>query len=247
MLFSVLMSVYFKERPEYLYECLSSIINQTVLPNEIVIIKDGPLTPKLEHVLNEFITKNKDLYKVIELEENVGLGKALAIGVQNCSFELIARMDTDDISKNDRFEKQIQEFKDDKTLDIVGSHILEFDKDINNILAKRIVPLTHNEIYSYSKRRNPFNHMTVMYKKQSVLNSGNYRLVYGIGYEDYDLWVRMLMSGCKCMNIDDYLVYARTGIEMFKRRGNKERLRTALKFRKRQYKSGYTNFFDFIF
>lgn len=247
MLFSVLMSVYYKEKPEFLYECLSSVTNQTVLPNEIVIVKDGPLTPELENVLDEFIVKSKDLYKIVGLEKNVGLGKALAIGVQECSYELIARMDTDDIARSDRFEKQVHEFKKDKSLDLIGSHIIEFDKNVNDILAKRIVPLSHEDIYKYSKRRNPFNHMTVMYKKQSVLDSGNYRLVHGIGYEDYDLWVRMLMSNCRCKNIDDSLVYARTGKEMFKRRGNKERLRTALYFRKRQYELGFTNYFDYVF
>ena len=195
MQFSVLMSVYYKEKPDYLRDCLSSILNQSVLPSEIVIIKDCPLTEQLEEVLKEFITLNPELYKVIKLEENVGLGKALAIGVKSCTHELIARMDTDDIARNDRFEKQIKEFINDENLDIVGSNILEFDKTIENIIARRIVPSTHQEIVKYSKRRNPFNHMTVMYKKTSVLNAGNYRLVHGLGYEDYDLWVRMLMSG----------------------------------------------------
>lgn len=247
MKFSVLMSVYYKEKPEYLEACLDSMIKQTLLPNEIVLIKDGSLTPELDRVIEKFVTENPNLFNIVTFKENIGLGKALPIGVENCSYDLIARMDTDDIARNDRFEKQIREFKNDKHLDIVGSHILEFDKSIDNILARRIVPLSHDEIIKFSKKRNPYNHMTVMYKKKSVIDAGNYRHVYGLGYEDYDLWVRMLMNGCKARNIDDFLVYARTGADMFKRRGNKERLKTALYFRKKMYKDGFTNFPQFAF
>src|SRR5699024_6923018 len=128
-------------------------------------------------------------------EKNIGLGKVLPIGVKTCTYDLIARMDTDDIAREDRFEKQIMEFSQDAQLDIIGSHILEFDKSVDNILSRRIVPLTQEEILKFSKKRNPFNHMTVMYKKKSVLGAGNYKHVRGLGYEDYDLWVRMLMNG----------------------------------------------------
>lgn len=246
MKFSVLMSVYYKEKPEYLEACLDSMIQQTLLPNEIVLIKDGPLTQELDSVIEKFVLKNQDLFNIISLKENIGLGKALPLGVEKCKYELIARMDTDDIARKDRFEKQIIEFMNDDQLNIVGSHILEFDKSVDNILARRIVPLSHDQIMKFSKKRNPFNHMTVMYKKKSVIDAGNYRHVYGLGYEDYDLWVRMLMNGCKAKNIDDFLVYARTGVDMFKRRGNKERLRTALYFRRKMYNEGFTTFFEYI-
>jgi glycosyltransferase involved in cell wall biosynthesis len=241
------MSVYHKEKPEYLEACLDSMIKQTLLPNEIVLIKDGPLTPELDRIIEKFVVESQNLFNIVVFKENIGLGKALPIGVEHCKYDLIARMDTDDIARKDRFEIQIREFRDDEQLDIVGSHILEFDKSIDNILARRIVPLSHDEIVKFSKKRNPYNHMTVMYKKKSVIEAGNYRHVYGLGYEDYDLWVRMLMNGCKAKNIDDFLVHARTGVDMFKRRGNKERLKTALYFRKKMYQDGFTNFSEFMF
>ncbi len=246
MKFSVLMSLYYKEKPEYLSECLESIFNQTLIPNEIVLVKDGPLTEELEEVVQRVLDQNPKIFRIIPLKENVGLGKALAIGVKECTYDLIARMDTDDIAREDRFERQIKKFKDDKQLDIVGSHIIEFDKSIDNILARRIVPLSHDEILAFSKKRNPYNHMTVMYKKKSVIDAGNYKHVHGLGYEDYDLWVRMLMNGCKAENINDFLVYARTGVDMFKRRGNKERLKTALYFRKRMYNEGFTSLTEYL-
>ncbi|WP_163538989.1 glycosyltransferase [Gracilibacillus sp. YIM 98692] len=247
MLFSLLMSVYYKEEPEYLDECLTSILNQTVLPNEIVIVKDGPLTQDLEDVLEKFSLMNLQLYKVIELEENVGLGKALAIGVENCSYDLIARMDSDDVAREDRFEKQVKFFKSDIELDLLGSHIIEFEGHVSNKLAKRKVPLSSDEINKYAKKRNPFNHVTVMYKKEAVLKAGNYRKVSGMGYEDYDLWIRMLMLESKCSNTDDSLVFVRVGKDMYQRRGNKERLITALHFRKNMYRSGFCSLSDYLF
>ncbi|MCF0114853.1 MAG: glycosyltransferase, partial [Erysipelotrichaceae bacterium] len=105
--FSVLMSLYYKEKPENLRQCLDSLLNQTVLPDEITIVKDGPLTDELEEVLKEYKDINPDLYTFVPLETNHGLGLALAEGIKVCRNELVARMDTDDISVSNRFEKQL--------------------------------------------------------------------------------------------------------------------------------------------
>ena len=216
MKFSVLMSVYYKESPVFLYEALESILIQTVMPSEIVCIKDGVLTDELEAVLSEFSNKYKDMFKFIGFNENKGLGYALRIGVEECSYEIIARMDTDDIARKDRFEKQLNIITQ-QNVDITGSNILEFDGNIENIISKRNVPSTFSGIKEYAKTRNPFNHMTVMYKKSAVLKAGNYKEF--LWFEDYNLWVRMIVTGAKMYNTEEVLVYARTGSAMFERRG----------------------------
>ena len=213
MNFSVLMSIYKKEKPEYFSLCMKSLFEQSIIPTEIVIVKDGPLTEELDNIIDEYINKYPNILKTVPLEINQGLGKALAIGVENCSHELIARMDTDDICAPDRFEIQLKEFEKNTDLDILGSCIIEFESTPNNVLSERNVPLEHNDIYNFARKRNPFNHMTVMYKKSKVLEAGNYQPPNG--FEDYYLWARMLVNGCKAKNISKPLVYARTGLDMF--------------------------------
>ena len=244
MNFSVLMSIYKKEKPEYFYECMKSIFKQSIIPTEIVIVKDGPLTKELDTIINEYISKYPNKFKIVPLETNQGLGKALAIGVENCSYELIARMDTDDICSPDRFDVQLKEFYNDKNLDILGSSIIEFENTPNNILSQRKVPLNNNDIYKFAKKRNPFNHMTVMYKKSKVLSVGNYQPPNG--FEDYYLWARMLVNGCKAKNIEKPLVYARTGLDMFERRGGYDYLKKSIEAKKLFYKIGLYSLKDFV-
>ena len=170
---SVLMSVYYKEKPEYMRQCFDSLLRQTLLANEWVIVEDGKLTDELYAVLEEYEKKNPGLIKRVPLEQNVGLGLALRAGVPECSNELIARMDTDDIARKDRFEKQYALFQEDPELDICGSCIKEFEGSIDHIVAVRSVPLEDAEIKNYQKKRDSFNHMTVMYRKSAVLKAGN--------------------------------------------------------------------------
>ena len=150
--FSVLMSLYIKERPEYFEQCMESILNSTILPDEIVIVLDGPITDNLEHVLMHYINLNPGLIKPVRLKTNQGLGLALREGVTQCSNELIARMDTDDVCRKDRFELQLKEFETTPTLDICGSHIAEFETNPNIIVAKRTVPLDDKSIKKYIKK-----------------------------------------------------------------------------------------------
>lgn len=242
--FSVLMSVYIKEKAEYFDECMKSMLSQTVLPAEIVIVFDGPISAELKRTIEKYKEENPGWIKTVENEKNKGLGLALADGVPSCTYELIARMDTDDIAREDRFEKQLDMFIADPTLDICGSHIVEFDGNKDNVLSKRIVPITHEAIAKYQKQRSAFNHMTVMYKKSAVLRAGNYE--HCPLMEDDMLWVNMLMNGAKCSNIDDYLVYARTGRAMIRRRGG---LQYYLKYRsgrKKIYQTGYISKWDYL-
>lgn len=215
--FSVLMSLYIKEKAEYFDECMQSMLRQTVLPTEIVIVFDGPISEGLRKTVEKYKAENPGWIKTVENGKNKGLGLALADGVPACTYELIARMDTDDIAREDRFEKQLDLFLADPKLDICGSHIIEFEGKIDNVLSRRNVPIEHNDIAEYQKQRSAFNHMTVMYKKSTVLKAGNYE--HCPLMEDDMMWIRMLIAGAKCTNVDDYLVYARTGYAMIERRG----------------------------
>lgn len=215
--FSVLMSVYIKEKASYLDECLQSLLEQTVKPSEIVIVFDGPVTEELRACVEGYKKKHPYLFIILDIKVNRGLGPALADGLLACSYELIARMDADDIARNDRFEKQLEQFNNDPSLDICGSNIIEFTDNIDNILSIRRVPLTHQAIVDYQKTRSAFNHMTVMYKKSSVLRAGNYQDAPLM--EDDLLWVHMIQTGAICKNVDANLVYARTGYDMIARRG----------------------------
>lgn len=241
--FSVLMSLYLKEKPEYLNEALKSVINQTVKPNEIVIVYDGPITTELKSVIKQYVSNNPGLIKIIDNPENKGLGLALADGVPQCTYELIARMDTDDICRKDRFEKQLEEFVKDPRLDICGSHILEFEEKEENIVARRRVPLVDKDIKEYQKRRDGFNHVSVMFKKKSVLSAGNYQSC--LLMEDTLLWANMFMNGAKGKNIDDYLVYVRIGKDMYERRGGFDYYKKYKAGRRKVYETGYISWVDY--
>lgn len=216
--FSVLMSVYYKENPSWFKTALDSVINQTLQPNEIVLIEDGKLTDELYKVIEEYKNQYSNLFKIIPLEKNSGLGEALRVGVLNCSNELIARMDTDDIARNDRFEKQIQFFQEHPNVDLVGSWISEFEEKPDKIISYRQLPIEHQEIYKFGQFRCPVNHMTVMYRKDAVLKAGNYQTFKNI--EDYYLWGRMLKQGAVFANIPECLVNVRAGNSMLRRRAN---------------------------
>ncbi len=244
MQFSVLMSLYIKEKTEYARACFDSLLNQTVLADEWVIVEDGPLTEEMYALLAEYENEHPGLIKRVPLKENQGLGKALREGVLHCTYEIIARMDTDDIAREDRFEKQISLFENNPNLDICGSHIKEFDGDISNILSIRKVPVEEKAILQYQKRRDSFNHMTVMYKKAAVLKAGNYQ--EALLMEDSLLWVNMMRTGAKCANVDDYLVYARTGLAMIDRRGGWAYFKKYRSGRKKIYSTGYISWWDYM-
>ena len=215
-MFSVLLSLYAKESPTFLASSLDSIFHQTLLPDEIILVKDGPLTVELDAIVSDYAARYPIL-KVIPLPQNQGLGKALNEGLKHCSYDIVARMDTDDISKPDRFEKQIAVFRKHPELDLVGAWIDEFEEDIHHVISTRKLPERHEDVMSYATRRNPINHPVVMFRKSAVLAAGGYQ--HFPLFEDYFLWVRMLRNGAKFYNIQESLLYFRTSPNMFKRRG----------------------------
>ena len=245
MEYSVLISVYYKEKAEYLIECLESMVHQTVEPSEIVIVKDGKLTVELEDVLTEYKTKYQRLFKFVCLEKNVGLGLALAEGIKNCSYELIARMDSDDISIPNRCELQLREFAQDPLLDVCGGYIKEFCDSKEGVVSIRKVPLVDSEIKEYQKRRDAVNHVTVMFKKSKVLEAGNYQ--HALLMEDSLLWTNMILHGATFKNIADYLVYVRTGADMFKSRGGLKYFKKYKNGRKIILQTGYISKWDYYY
>ena len=226
--FSVLMSVYKNERPEWLREALESVVNQTLMPNEIVVVKDGLLTVELDAVIDKYVEKYHKLFKIVAFEKNRGLGLALRDGVLACSYDYIARMDTDDVCKPNRFEKQIKYLEDNPRTVLIGTWIKEFSYDKDNPDTITKLPCKHEDILQFAKSRNPFRHMTVIFKKQAVLDSGNYRDF--LWFEDYDLWVRVIQKGYKIANLPEFLVDVRADSNMFARRGGWEYLKQDLKF-----------------
>ena len=170
--FSVLLSIYYKEKPEYFRECMESIYSQTVLPDEIVLVEDGRLTEELYEAIRDYECRPSEInFVTVKLEKNSGLGLALAEGIKHCSNELVARMDTDDICVPDRFERQLNAFSENPGLDIIGGYISEFSDDTRNIISERTVPLGNYVIKQYQRKRDAFNHMTVMYKRSAVLQA----------------------------------------------------------------------------
>lgn len=217
MKFSVLISIYYKELPDYLIFCFISIWTEQILkPAEIVLVKDGVLTSELEQVISVWQEKLGNVLKVIPLEQNVGLGKALNIGLQSCSYDWVFRMDTDDISTPDRFLKQVEFIQQNPDIVLFGGQILEFNQDISDASVLKAVPITDKEIRKFAQKRCPFNHMTVAYKKDIVLKLGGYQ--HHLFMEDYNLWLRVMGVGYQVANLPDVILYARVGNGMHARR-----------------------------
>lgn len=230
MPFSVAISVYRKDNAEHFDRALESITDlQTVKPDEIVLVVDGPVGDDINNVISKY--ENKYPYiKTIRLAQNGGLGNALKIAVENCSFPLIARMDSDDVSMPTRFEEQLSYFANDPTIDIIGGDISEFIDSEDNIIGKRCVPVSHDEIADYMQRRCAFNHMSVMYKKDAVLSAGGY--LDWFWNEDYYLWIRMQLNNAKFANTGSVLVNVRTGSNMYARRGGMKYFKSEIALQK---------------
>ena len=241
--FSVLLSLYYKERPDFLYQSLASIFDQTAIPAEVVLVKDGPLTDELEKILLGYQQRCSSL-KIVSLPQNQGLGRALNEGLKHCTYDIVARMDTDDIAKPDRFEKQVSFLDIHPEIDVVSSWIDEFEDTIENVLSVRKLPETSEELFQYGKSRCPVNHPVVIFRKSAVLQSGGY-LHFPL-FEDYYLWVRMLMNGSKFYNIQESLLYFRTSPDMFKRRGGLKYALTEMELQHRFYKLGYISLYQML-
>ncbi|GAA77712.1 glycosyltransferase [Pseudoalteromonas sp. BSi20495] len=232
MKFSVLMSVYQKENKFLLSDALNSVYSQTVQATEVVLVQDGPLTADLYSVIDNWKSKLNIIDVVIA--SNVGLGEALNKGLQHCSYELVARMDTDDIALPVRFEKQLAAFESQK-IDVCGSWISEFDSDPSSILSIRQVPESHADIIKFARTKNPMNHPSVMFKKTTIVESGGYQNI--LYFEDYYLWLSLIKSGAVLYNIPSPLVHMRAGLNQLSRRSGYLYFKREFNFYKYCYKN----------
>ncbi len=213
--FSVSMCVYGGDNDEWFEQAVGSVLNQTVKPNEIVLVVDGPVPEEINQIIQRY--EANSLFHVIRFTENKGHGEARRVGLSNCKNELVAIMDADDICVKDRFEKQLTIFKNHPDADVVGGQITEFIGNERNIVGRRVVPQSDVEIKKYLKTRCPMNLVTVMFKKSSVEKVGGFIDWYC--EEDYYLWVRMALAGMRFANINETLVNVRVGKDMYNRRG----------------------------
>jgi glycosyltransferase involved in cell wall biosynthesis len=235
MRLSVLISVYERDSPLFFSQALQSLLQQSLRADEVVVVQDGPIGIGLEAVLKNY--SGKLPLRTVALPVNGGLGAALCAGIIQCQCELIARMDADDLSVPDRFRLQVRTFENDAGLDAVGGSIAEFVSSPETPIAVRRLPASNDAILRYAKWRNPFNHMTAMFRRAAVINVGNY--VPFVDFEDYHLWVRMLLAGSRFVNLDEILVYARTGTAMVKRRGGFQYAVAEIAFQRFLYGCGF--------
>lgn len=242
--YSVLMSVYHREKPEYLQQAIESIQTQTIPTNDFVLVCDGLLSPGLNAVIEKKQQEFGAVLNVVRLPENGGLGNALNKGIRLCKNELVARMDSDDIAYPQRCEKQLTVFNMHPEISICSGIVEEFTLTPNIVDAKRVPPETNAEIINFAKKRNPFNHPCVMYKKSAVEAVGSYQDFYLL--EDYYLWIRMLMAGYQGYNIQEPLLHMRAGSDLYKRRAGWKYARTQMDLFKFMKKQKFINNRQFI-
>ena len=241
--YSVLMSVYAKERPEWLRAAAESMLSQTVPPSEFVIVEDGPLTEALYEEVARLEASNPGLFRIVSYPENRGLGYALREGMAACTKPVVARMDSDDLARSERMEIQLS-LMEEQGLDMVGSQVVEFVGSPDEPIAATDLPESHDSIVAYSKRRNPFRHPPMTFKRDRVMEAGGYSTEF-LYFEDWDLFNRMLAIGCTAANVHEPLVAMRVSPDFYARRGGVAYLRYAWRFERAQLKSGWFSLRDF--
>lgn len=242
--YSVLTTVYAKDDPIAFRQSIESMLCQSVVTNDYVIVADGPIPEKLSEVIIRYKEKY-NFINFIQMPENKGLGTALNIGLSQCKNELVARLDSDDISLPNRCELQLKEFEKDSKIVLVGSDMYEFEDNPNNIISLKVMPHSYEEVYKYGKRRNPFNHSSVMYKRRVVFDCDGYSIKRRS--QDLELFTKILIKGYKCVNINKPLIYFRTGNNQLIRRQKWLDVRSDLKVFYNNFKLGYSNVFDLLY
>ena len=235
--YSVLMSVYAKENPEYLKESVESMFSQSIKPSQFVLVIDGPVPQSLQAEIDSLFERFK--LTLCPLPQNVGLGRALNEGLKLCENDIVARMDSDDIAFPDRMEFQLS-LMQQSGADIISATVAEFEENCDKVTALRIVPETHAEIMKFVRKRNPFNHPAVVYKKSVIEAAGGYQDY--LLFEDYELFARALALGAVGANVQQPLLYMRAGASMYDRRGGKDYAKKMLAFYKRLSQLGLCSF-----
>lgn len=242
--YSILTTLYKNDSPEFLKQSIDSMLAQTVLTNDYVIVADGPLTEELDEVLVGY-ENTHNFFNIVRLSENGGLGVALREGLKYCKNDLVARLDADDFSMPTRCEKQLTLFDSDPDLVIVGSDMYEFDSNPDEITDLKHMPPSPEQIYKYGKRRNAFNHSSVMYRKSVIEEHGSYSTMRRS--QDIELFSKILYAGCKCRNINEPLIKFRCGDTRVKRKKKWSNVKSDLRIFKNNYKMGYAGFGDYLY
>lgn len=242
--YSILTTLYKNDSPEFLKQSIDSMLAQTVLTNDYVIVADGPLTEELDEVLVGY-ENTHNFFNIVRLSENGGLGVALREGLKYCKNDLVARLDADDLSMPTRCEKQLALFDSDPDLVIVGSDMYEFDSNPDEITDLKHMPSSPEQIYKYAKRRNAFNHSSVMYRKSVIEEHGSYSTMRRS--QDIELFSKILYAGCKCRNINEPLIKFRCGDTRVKRKKKWSNVKSDLRIFKNNYKMGYAGFGDYLY
>jgi glycosyltransferase involved in cell wall biosynthesis len=234
--FSLLVSVYDGDRPDHIRRAMRSAVDdQTVRPDQVVIVRDGPVRDELARCLDELRETSPVPVTFVPLRQRGGLGPALDRGLAASWFDVVARMDADDVAMPHRFEVELPLISD---ADIVGAGLLEFTGDTDEIVGQRVPPTDPARIQRYARMHDPFNHPTVVYRRAAVLAAGGYGDLPLM--EDYALFARMLQGGARAVNVAEPLVYYRVGAEAFKRRGGTGLLRSELRLQREFLRRGFT-------
>lgn len=241
---SVLLPIYHGDKAEWLRESLQSIANQTRRASEIIIVQDGPVSDDLLNELNNWKERLPEI-NIVTLEENKGIPAALNAGILAATQPWIARMDADDIAESVRFEIQWNYLLSNTDVTIIGSWIDEYDETMTSKKASRRLPISHEEIFAFAHWRCPFNHQTVIYRKEAVRSVGGYPLEKVMG-EDYVLWTKLLHAGCRAANIPQPLVKVRAGRSLIHRRRGWRYLRLEYKSMYMIYKLGFFQWYHYI-
>lgn len=242
--FSVLMSVYYGTDAEQFKEAVNSVIKQTLIPDEIVIVVDGQINDDVRNAMNSLQKVCQIKIVIVELNDNVGLGTALKKGTEYISTNWIARMDSDDISMPNRFELQMDAISNSPQLAVVGGQLLEFSGDIHNIIGKRKVPLGQDEIINFAKFRSPFNHPTVVINKSKLKDVGGYENLEG--FEDYYLWGKMISRNMQMCNLSVDVLFMRVDDGLYGRRGGRKYFSQYRLLRKKLYHLRTINIFQLV-
>ncbi len=241
--FSLLMSVYGGDDPEYLEAAFRSVVHdQTRRPDDVVLVQDGPVPPALDEMITGLIHESPVPTSLLALDSNVGLGLALDQGMAACAHDIVARMDADDIAVPQRFEIQVPLVE--AGVDLLGSALLEFGSGPEDIVGRRTPPIDPAEIVRYARFHQPFNHPTVVYRRSVVQSVGGYRHLALM--EDYLLFARMIAEGATVGNVEAPLVLYRVGDGAYARRGGVTLLKSEWALQRKLRMMGFTSRMEFV-
>ncbi len=238
------MSLYARENPVFLRQSLQSVLLSTVHPDEVVLVEDGPIGPALQGVIDDF--RPLLALRSVPLAVNVGLPSALNAGLAHCRNELVARFDTDDICEPERFESQLAFMQAHPEVAALGCAVQEFEPLSGAALGVRAPPLSHDELVSFARLSSPLNHPSVMFRRAAVLSVGAYPTHMTVAFEDYALWIRLVLAGYRLANLPKVLVKMRAGAAQAARRSGLSYAKQEIAFAREFRKVGFLSAWQYL-